>query len=219
MNKNGSISWPSVIILGISAVLLAVILWMVTAKLVKMSSSFESSVENEPRPATPDALSPFTLSRYSIETSKSFEVLKASVFNPTEEEWAIRNYWGSYSKGCGQEDGICLVAQGCDLPDADCAKATKNAGDICYVENDDDSDADCAPTEIKVTVECTELGLRASSASKNIPPKDYETFIIILDIPKSAQKNKLYTCTAKLVHFSKQNIEKQLTVFLLPEEK
>lgn len=90
MKKKGSLSLSvnAIVILILAIVMLGLGLGFIRGMFGKVSTQLEQQVSAEPEPATPYGSSPISLSREIMVTrSGNDEILKVSVFNPSNEAW------------------------------------------------------------------------------------------------------------------------------------
>ena len=90
MKKKGSLSLSvnAIVILILAIVMLGLGLGFIRGMFGKVSTQLEQQVTAEPEPATPIGSSPIALSREIMVTQAgNDEILKVSVYNPTNEVW------------------------------------------------------------------------------------------------------------------------------------
>ncbi len=84
------LSVTAIVILILAIVMLGLGLGFIRGMFSKVSTQFEEQIATEPEPALPSGSEPITLSRESIVThAKDAEVLKVSLYNPTNEDWDL----------------------------------------------------------------------------------------------------------------------------------
>ena len=82
------LSINAIIILILAIVMLGLGLGFIRGMFSKVATQFEEQIATEPEPASPSGSEPITISRESIVThAKDAEVLKVSLYNPTNEDW------------------------------------------------------------------------------------------------------------------------------------
>lgn len=91
MKKKGSLSLSvnAIVVLILAIVMLGLGLGFIRGMFSKVSTQVEQAVDAEPEPPIPTGSNPITLSRESLITHASDkEVIKVSVFNPSNETWS-----------------------------------------------------------------------------------------------------------------------------------
>ncbi len=211
-----NLSIKTIVIFIIALVILGLIIGFVVPKFKTTYSQFVVE-QKEPSPPVPNMINQLTISRELVKTASLQPIIKASLYNPSVEDWNIVEHWGVLFKGCAEFDSVCFINTSNELcdefsKDVDCLSAPTNVpGDGCLVVDGSDGDPDCAPSEIKLLVYCGDE-LVGESYVQDIPSNDFKTFTLLLNIPPIFEKKVFHQCFMKSV--SSEPVEKEFSLYL-----
>jgi hypothetical protein len=233
--KKGSISLSinAIIIIILAVVMLGLGLTFIRGSFSKTSAQLEQQLATENEPPTPDSSNPITFSREVIKTqSKATEIIKISVYNPTNLNWDRRGSLNEFYIGCGQADNICDKHTYCTSEqiagDIDCSSdpvcddvidGTSDGycvvSETCEYPNDQDCLYGLVPGVDLLFVCDNELQIISRSIPKVINVGDYETFSSVIKIKKGIQGT--FLCNIKVLGQDEetneiQGYEKDLTI-------
>jgi len=207
------ISVTAIVILIIAVITLGLILGFVRGMFGRASEKFEEMISAEPDPPIPYDDEPITLSRETIIThAKEAEILKISVYNPTNRDWENDSAWPcdsfSDSSRCGNsrnqpqygcvwypdENRCCKDIDGDDECDADSLIATPCIDldpDRCVFQMGcmiDNTDNTCKDSEGATPyLRCNGLSdIKAQVNAKTIKQGEYATFNYLMIMPSAS---------------------------------
>jgi len=227
-NKKGSmeLSIGAIVVLVMAITFLSLGLVFIKGMLGKMFLRFDEQISKEAEPPKPTLSNPITLSRNPVKAKRdSVEVIKASVMNPSQEDWINRQFIKT-SNMCGKVDGICFVDKDddtgrCDtkdnakVNDVDCDffffPSCEEDGKSCLISNiegdmycpnynQESRDPDCNGREgVDVFLTC-DGEIMEKPFKRNLGPiktGDYETNVILLRM-KSKVPDDQYLCQIRV---------------------
>lgn len=209
-----SLSVRSVVTLVIVLVVLVLLLGFITVYFGGSSEKIEEFVASEAEPPIPAANYPIELSRENvIAKAGTTEVIRISVFNPTNQNWTFRDYY-SEDVPCAL-DGICDLLDCESDPDCD-GPGSCAGGDVCVKDfgcEEVGMDSDCGPTEgVRLVINCdNELDLKIETNPKTILVNDFDTFTALLNI-KGGVSSGTYLCNVKIEAEASPDYTKDLIV-------
>lgn len=227
-NKKGSmeLSVGAIVVLVMAITFLSIGLVFIRGMLGKMFNRFDEQISKEGEPPKPTLSNPITLSRNPVKAKQdSVEVIKASVMNPSQEDWTNRQFIKT-SNMCGKVDGICFVDKDdetgrCDTKDnaqdndVDCDfiffPSCEEDGKSCLISNiegemycpnynQESRDPDCSEIPgVDIFVTC-DGGIMEKPFKRNlgsIQTTAYETNVILLKM-KSKIPDDQYLCQIRI---------------------